>query len=281
MSPAPDWSRASSAVFAGAIEIWGRHRRGPSRRRRACEAPPSRGTCRAARRRPSRAPPSGAPTIQWAGVARERSLVLPVLLTAIVGLGALSIDMFLPSLPAMTLAFGSDAATAQLTVTLFLAGLAAAQLVWGPLSDRLGRRRVLLAGLAVYATAGTACAFAPSMSLLVANAQDRKSTRLKSSHVASSYSVFCMEKKKAEQLHSLLYICFFLLLRRSPRSTLFPYTTLFRSFLAGLAAAQLVWGPLSDRLGRRRVLLAGLAVYATAGTACAFAPSMSLLVANA
>jgi len=59
-------------------------------------------------------------------VARERSLVLPVLLTAIVGLGALSIDMFLPSLPAMTLAFGSDAATAQLTVTLFLAGLAAA-----------------------------------------------------------------------------------------------------------------------------------------------------------
>src|SRR5437879_13078113 len=76
--------------------------------------------------------------------------------------------MFLPSLPAMTLAFGSDAATAQLTVTLFLAGLAAAQLVWGPLSDRLGRRRVLLAGLAVYATAGTACAFAPSMSLPIA-----------------------------------------------------------------------------------------------------------------
>src|SRR2546426_5890613 len=167
MSPAPDWGRASSAGFAGAIEIWGRHRRGPSRRRRACEAPPPTKTCRAARRRPSRAPPSGAPTIQWAGVARERSLSRPVLLTAIVGLGALSIDMFLPSLPAMTLAFGSDAATAQLTVTLFLAGLAAAQLVWGPLSDRLGRRRVLLAGLAVYATAGTACAFPPSISPLV------------------------------------------------------------------------------------------------------------------
>jgi DHA1 family bicyclomycin/chloramphenicol resistance-like MFS transporter len=91
-----------------------------------------------------------------------------VLLTAVVGLGALSIDMFLPSLPAMTAAFGSDAATAQLTVTLFLAGLAASQLAWGPLSDRLGRRRVLLAGLAVYATAGTACAFAPTMGLLIA-----------------------------------------------------------------------------------------------------------------
>ena len=99
--------------------------------------------------------------------AKERRVPLEVLLTAIVGLGALSIDMFLPSLPAMTAAFGSDAATAQLTVTLFLAGLAAAQLVWGPLSDRLGRRHVLLTGLAVYATAGTACAFAPSMSLLI------------------------------------------------------------------------------------------------------------------
>ena len=98
---------------------------------------------------------------------RERSRLLPVLLTAIVGLGALSIDMFLPSLPAMMTAFGSDAATAQLTVTLFLAGLAASQLAWGPLSDRLGRRRVLLAGLAVYAAAGTACAFAPTMMLLV------------------------------------------------------------------------------------------------------------------
>ena len=101
-------------------------------------------------------------------MARVRSRALPVLLTAIVGLGALSIDMFLPSLPAMMTAFDSDAATAQLTVTLFLAGLAASQLGWGPLSDRFGRRRVLLAGLAVYAAAGTACAFAPTMPLLIA-----------------------------------------------------------------------------------------------------------------
>src|SRR5207247_7458473 len=150
MSPAPDWGRASSAGFAGAIEIWGRHRRGPSRRRRACEAPPPTKTCRAARRRPSRAPPSGAPTIQWAGVARERSLVLPVLLTAIVGLGALSIDMFLPSLPAMTLAFASDAATAQLTVTLFLAGRAPAPLGRGPPFDPTSLRRAVRAAVAVY-----------------------------------------------------------------------------------------------------------------------------------
>jgi len=90
-----------------------------------------------------------------------------VLLTAVVGLGALSIDMFLPSLPALALAYGTDAATAQLTVTLFLAGLAPSQLVWGPLSDRYGRRRTLIAGLALYAAAGLGCALAPGIRALI------------------------------------------------------------------------------------------------------------------
>ena len=91
-----------------------------------------------------------------------------MLLTAIVGVGALSIDMFLPSLPTIAAVFLADASTAQLTVTLFLAGLAVSQLVWGPLSDRFGRRRVLLAGLALYTLAGTACAFIPGIRTLIA-----------------------------------------------------------------------------------------------------------------
>lgn len=90
-----------------------------------------------------------------------------VLLTAVVGLGALSIDMFLPSLPALARAYGTSAATAQLTVTLFLAGLAPAQLVWGPLSDRFGRRRTLISGLALYAAAGLVCAVAPGIRTLI------------------------------------------------------------------------------------------------------------------
>jgi DHA1 family bicyclomycin/chloramphenicol resistance-like MFS transporter len=90
-----------------------------------------------------------------------------VLLTAVVGLGALSIDMFLPSLPALARAYETTPATAQLTVTLFLAGLAPAQLAWGPLSDRFGRRRTLLAGLALYAAAGLGCALAPSIRALI------------------------------------------------------------------------------------------------------------------
>ena len=100
--------------------------------------------------------------------ASRASIPLGVLLTAIVGVGALSIDMFLPSLPTIAAVFDTGAASAQLTVTLFLAGLAVSQLVWGPLSDRLGRRRVLLAGLTVYALAGAACAFVPGIRALIA-----------------------------------------------------------------------------------------------------------------
>jgi DHA1 family bicyclomycin/chloramphenicol resistance-like MFS transporter len=90
-----------------------------------------------------------------------------VLLTAIVGIGALSIDMFLPSLPTIAAVFDTGAATAQLTVTLFLGGLAVSQLLWGPLSDRFGRRRVLLTGLALYTLAGAACALVPGIRTLV------------------------------------------------------------------------------------------------------------------
>ncbi len=89
------------------------------------------------------------------------------LLTAVVGLGALSIDMFLPSLPAIAATFAASPATVQLTVTLFLMAFAASQLVYGPLSDRFGRRWVLIGGLALYAAAGLVCATAPGVSVLI------------------------------------------------------------------------------------------------------------------
>jgi MFS transporter, DHA1 family, multidrug resistance protein len=86
----------------------------------------------------------------------------------VVAIGSLSIDMALPSLPATAQALGARPETVQLTVTLFLAGFALAQLLHGPLSDRIGRRRVLLGGLAVYVVGGLACWAAPSARLLVA-----------------------------------------------------------------------------------------------------------------
>src|ERR1035438_3306210 len=59
-----------------------------------------------------------------------------------------------------------------------------------------------------------------------ATATDRKSTRLNSSHLGISYAVFCLKKKMTVRGHEYM---FFLMIRRPPRSTLFPYTTLFRS----------------------------------------------------
>ena len=93
-----------------------------------------------------------------------------ILLTAVVGLGALSIDMFLPSLPALAAFYRTDAATAQLTVTLFLAGLAPAQLVWGPLSDRFGRRHILLSGLGLLIVARVIQAFGAGCGQVIARA---------------------------------------------------------------------------------------------------------------
>jgi len=79
----------------------------------------------------------------------------------------LSTDLFLAALPGMRAYFGVTVSHAQLTLSVFLAGFAASQLVYGPLSDRLGRRPVLLAGVTVYAVATVACAVAPSMAGLI------------------------------------------------------------------------------------------------------------------
>ncbi|MBS1797621.1 MAG: multidrug effflux MFS transporter [Acidobacteria bacterium] len=91
-----------------------------------------------------------------------------VLLAALTGLTALSIDMNLPAMPKLQEVFGAAASTAQLTLSLFLTGFAGGQLVCGALSDRFGRRPVLLGGLVVFAAAGLVCALSPSLPLLIA-----------------------------------------------------------------------------------------------------------------
>lgn len=82
--------------------------------------------------------------------------------------GPLSLDLYLPALPELADDLRSSASAAQLTITACLVGLAVGQLVAGPLSDRLGRRRPLLVGLVVYLVASAACAVAPSVEVLVA-----------------------------------------------------------------------------------------------------------------
>jgi hypothetical protein len=79
----------------------------------------------------------------------------------------LSMDLYLPALPSLTRDLGGSASLVQLTLTACLLGLAAGQLIAGPLSDSLCRRRPLFVGLVAYTLASLLCAFAPSVPPLV------------------------------------------------------------------------------------------------------------------
>ncbi len=93
---------------------------------------------------------------------------LLVLLGALSAMVALSIDMGLPALPTLAAALHAPQRDATLTLSLFLAGFALAQLGFGPLSDRLGRRPALLAGCVLFSLGSAACALAPGMPTLLA-----------------------------------------------------------------------------------------------------------------
>ncbi|MEV0324106.1 multidrug effflux MFS transporter [Streptomyces sp. NPDC050658] len=94
--------------------------------------------------------------------------LLTAALALLTFIGPLSTDMYLPAFPRMAEELGTDASGVQLTLTAFLVGMTLGHLVFGPLSDRYGRRVPLLAGAAV-CTVGTAlCAVAPSLGWLVA-----------------------------------------------------------------------------------------------------------------
>jgi DHA1 family bicyclomycin/chloramphenicol resistance-like MFS transporter len=86
-----------------------------------------------------------------------------VLLGALTTFGPLSMDLYLPGLPALGDDLSASASAAQLTITACMAGLALGQLLAGPISDALGRRRPMIAGVLLFATASGLCAFAPSI----------------------------------------------------------------------------------------------------------------------
>lgn len=98
---------------------------------------------------------------------RGDSTALVVLLGCVTALGPLSTDMYLPSLPAMAEIFAVDAAAVQLTLSAFLAGFAVTQLIYGPVSDRYGRRPTLLFGIALFSLASIGCALAGSIEWLI------------------------------------------------------------------------------------------------------------------
>ena len=92
---------------------------------------------------------------------------LTILLGVLSSLAALGTDVFLPAMPAIASAFDADARAVQFAVTTFFFGIALGQLFWGPLSDRYGRRPVLVAAMLLFLVASIACAFAPSVTAVV------------------------------------------------------------------------------------------------------------------
>jgi MFS transporter, DHA1 family, multidrug resistance protein len=96
------------------------------------------------------------------------TLALTVVLALLTALGPLSTDLYLPSLPAIAQGFGATTGQAQLTLSAFLLGFAAGQFFYGPVSDRIGRKPILLFGLGLYTLASLVCALSPDIETLIA-----------------------------------------------------------------------------------------------------------------
>jgi MFS transporter, DHA1 family, multidrug resistance protein len=100
------------------------------------------------------------------GAATSRTMLL--LLVAMTGIAPISLYMLVPALPVLATAFGRDISIAQMTVSLYMVGIACSQIIMGPLSDRFGRRPVLLAGLGLMMIASAACICAETLPQLIA-----------------------------------------------------------------------------------------------------------------
>jgi len=93
--------------------------------------------------------------------------LIVLILSMLLGIQPVTTDLYLPALPALTEGFGAPMSQAQLTLSALLLAFGSSQLIWGPLSDRFGRRPILLWGLSAYTLASIGSTLAPSMALLI------------------------------------------------------------------------------------------------------------------
>jgi DHA1 family bicyclomycin/chloramphenicol resistance-like MFS transporter len=96
------------------------------------------------------------------------SRVMLMLLVVMTGIAPISLYLLVPALPKLATSFGRDISIAQMTVSLYMVGIACSQIIMGPLSDRFGRRPVLLAGLSLMVAASIACSLANTLPELIA-----------------------------------------------------------------------------------------------------------------
>ncbi|MRG72117.1 Bcr/CflA family efflux MFS transporter [Alphaproteobacteria bacterium HT1-32] len=97
----------------------------------------------------------------------SKSLIVTILLVMLTAMGPVTTDLYLPSLPSLTTDLSTNVATAQLTLSVFMIGFALSQIIYGPLSDRFGRRPVVIIGFSLYTLASIACAFAWNIETLI------------------------------------------------------------------------------------------------------------------
>ncbi len=92
---------------------------------------------------------------------------LGILIALITSLGLMATDIYAPAMPAVTVAMETSASVVRLTVTFFLIATGLSQLVYGPFSDRFGRRPILFYGLSIYLLGSAFCTFAPNIPMLL------------------------------------------------------------------------------------------------------------------
>jgi DHA1 family bicyclomycin/chloramphenicol resistance-like MFS transporter len=92
---------------------------------------------------------------------------MAIVLGLLAAVGPFAIDMYLPSLPTISADLGASTAATQLTLTVFFVAFGVCQLVYGPVSDMIGRKRPLYFGLAVFLAGSIGCAFAPDIDALI------------------------------------------------------------------------------------------------------------------
>lgn len=117
---------------------------------------------------PPSLPASKIPAIPAAAPTSMPTGLIVLILSMLLGIQPVTTDLYLPALPALTEGFGAAMSQAQLTLSALLLAFGTSQLIWGPLSDRFGRRPILLCGLAAYTLASVGSTFAPSMAMLIA-----------------------------------------------------------------------------------------------------------------
>ncbi|WP_437228525.1 multidrug effflux MFS transporter [Planctomicrobium sp. SH661] len=146
---------------------------------------------------------SGPTSRRLVGFSRIRFIVLLGLLDAF---GPLGIDMYLPAFPQIERELHAASGMMQLTLSLFLAGLAVGQLICGPISDRLGRRGPLLFGSVAFAVSSVICAFTNSIEGLIAARFVMGLAGATGMVIARAVVRDCFEEKDSAKIYSMLML---------------------------------------------------------------------------